>query len=291
MMGLNLLAAGVLTSLLLLASTDSPGDNEVRVDEREKQEELSAAANSSDEKQGSASHFVPSFGPPQPPDHYYDPYYFHTFGPSPILAYRYMFNHGYPYACTYAYNKYGTPFIPSPPDYFLGSHHYSPPYHPHVNFKLPYAEEYPHYLSPAARGFHYPGPHYVPHHPPNYYPVHHHHAHGHYPYHPPTPIHARGIPHNNPHAFHSVVNYGHINLHHGDHFEPHDNGKSPHPHPYPHHPYPPHPAGFLPPTFGPGPFLDFPSNGYGETDRADTEDGPGASKESKSGEVEKVVPK
>jgi hypothetical protein len=191
-------------------------------------EELATTAlkntNNTDDKEGAESHFVPSFGPFQPPEHYYDPLSFHTFGPSPILAYTYMFNHGYPYACTFPYSKYVTPFVPSPSDPYLGTHKPATSYYPHGYVRYPYAEEYTNYLPHAGSyGYPYPTEHFGVelHHGSFYSPHPNHYSHLRL-HQPPISVPSRGTPH----EFHSVVNYGHINLHHGDHFEPHNNRKT-----------------------------------------------------------------
>jgi hypothetical protein len=184
--------------------------------------------NNGDEKYGAESRFVPSFGPFQPPEQYYDSPSLHTFSSSPILAYRYMFNHGYPYACHFPYSKYVTPFRPSASDYFLATHKSASSHFPQAHVTYPYAEEYNHYL-PHAGSYTFPYPSHqfgVELHHGSFYPPHP----ASYSYlgvpQPPVSLRSRGTPH----EFHSVVNYGHINLHHGDHFEPHNNGKT-----IPHH--------------------------------------------------------
>ncbi|KAJ9594932.1 hypothetical protein L9F63_013792, partial [Diploptera punctata] len=210
----------LLATLIATIKSENIQDNGVR-------ENLKQLNNNvTDEKEGSASVFVPSFGPPQPPNHI-NPFLFHNFGPSPIHAYQFMFSHGYPYACTFPYSKFLAPFVPSQRDLFLDSHQPATFHYPHEHLKLPYAEHFPNYL------------------PYNYHHLYHHHNH-HETFYQPHPVYIKqhyplsfphisqhniphisqhDIPHINPHAFQSVVNYGHINLHHGDHFEPHDNGK------------------------------------------------------------------
>lgn len=185
---------------------------------------------STEDIEGAESQFVPSFGPPHHPQHYYNSPDFHTSGTSPILAYIHMFNSGYPYACTFPYSKYVTPYVPSLPDAYVTAHHPTS-YYPYENVKFPYAEEYPHYLPHGVSHSYFPTQHFgVNLHADSFHPTSYRHIHDHYSFlgvHQP-PVHVR--PHNNPHSFHSVVNYGYINLHHGDHFEPHNNGKT-----IPHH--------------------------------------------------------
>ncbi|PSN41182.1 hypothetical protein C0J52_16108 [Blattella germanica] len=290
-------------AVLQYVSASNPSATDIRQRRRDGPVVKNNKILNSHEKHGSASHFVPSFGPIglQNPDPY-NPYQFHLFGPSPISAYRYMSSHGYPYACTFPYSR---PFVPSPRDYYLDAHEPPSFYYPHQHFKYPYAEHYPNYLPPGYHPHHHPQ--YFPgqfHHNSGYYPSHSVPFHGHYPHHfgpvpHPSPRHL-DHPHNNPHAFHSVVNYGHINLHHGDHFEPHDNGKttpyvpsltrSPVPLPVP---LPPahnyhfdnfHP-GFYPHNF-PRPYL----NSLGEPLKPRSQDVE-IDKESKGAEIEKIHPK
>jgi hypothetical protein len=230
------LSLGIITTLLVLANSDIAhkaqkdefSDTTHQNHEKEEAESTKRSdSDSTDETEGAESQFVPSFGPPQHPQHYYNPPDFHALGTSPILAYRHMFDHGYPYACTFPYSKYVTPFVSSPPDSYTRDHHPTPSYYPHVNVKFPYAEEYLHYLPHAVSQSYYPTHHFgVNLHPGDFYPTYYRQFHDHYSslgVHQP-PVHVR--PRSNPHTFHSVVNYGYINLHHGDHFEPHGNGNT-----------------------------------------------------------------
>jgi hypothetical protein len=234
----GLLSLGIITTLLLLANSDDTHANKTEKypisdrmhQSRNKEETITTTlkdTNDADEKEGAESSFVPSFGPLQPSEYYYNPLYFHKFSPSLIMAYRYMSNHGYPYACAFPYSKYVTPFVSSPLDSYLGSHKPAISYHPHGHVGYPYAEDYTHYL-PYTDSYRYPYPtHFfgVELHAGSLYSRHH----DYYSYlqlhQPPISVPSRSVPHDSPRAFHSVVNYGHIDLHHGDHFEPHNNGR------------------------------------------------------------------
>jgi hypothetical protein len=167
------------------------------------------------------SQFVPSFGPPHHPQRYFASLGSHTSGTSPILAYSHMYSSGHPYACTFPYYQHVLPFVLSPPESHVPPHHPTIPHYPYGNARLPYAEEYLHYL---PRGVSHDFAVNLP--SEGFYPSFYRHTPDRSPFlelHQP-PVQVR--PHNNPHVFHSVVNYGYSNLHHGDHFEPHHNGRT-----------------------------------------------------------------
>jgi len=90
----GLMPLWVITALLVLVHSDHESvegpvsDTAQQI--RDKEVSVTATPKgtySKDEKEVSGSHFVPSFGPLHPPQHHYNPLEFHTFGPTPILAY------------------------------------------------------------------------------------------------------------------------------------------------------------------------------------------------------------